>query len=61
MPLKPCSFESFYAMHNVPNLAHMIQTVEFIVKNHSKINGLRTVIPPFPHGKKPHLHTGPAA
>ena len=43
MPLKPCSFESFYTIHNVPNLAHMTQTVEFLPRNHCKINVLRTV------------------
>ena len=30
MPLIPCSFESFYSITNVLNLAHMTQTVELI-------------------------------
>jgi len=46
MPLKPCSFESFYTIIYTPNLAQTVQTVEFILKfptisimNHSSLGG----------------------
>jgi len=43
MPPIPCSFESFYTIHIVPNLAHMTQTAEFLAYNHCNINGLSTL------------------